>query len=108
MNDHLFFHANFVVDNRDTLEEVREAFAAHLRGLKLRYRSECYYPEAGWSTPAYGEPLEVFFSVKCPKDEQCSLIDLAKTLGNDANKLKKHFPGILKISTQFVPFLHPR
>lgn len=107
-DDYFFLHVNFVVDNRNTLEEVRETFASHLKELKLRYKSQCYYPESGWSTPAYGEPLEVFFSIKRPKDGQCSLQKLEKALRSNVTKLKKCFPGILKTSIETVPYLLPR
>ena len=54
-------------------DSVRKAFANHLRKLNLRYRSKPYYPESGWSTPAFGVPVELSFYTSIPKAGQAEV-----------------------------------
>ena len=93
------FCITFYIDQEiDYPDSVRKAVANHLRRLNLRYRSTLYYPESGWSTPAFGVPLELNFLVKIPKDRLTEDKALLKSLVSLFDNIKKDVPGIIEVS----------
>lgn len=93
-----YFSIIFYSYSRGPLDDVRTIYKAHLRKLNLRYSSDIYFPESGWSTPAFGVPLELNFLVKIPEDRLTEDKALLKGLVSLSDKLKKDILGIIEIS----------
>ena len=91
-----YFSIIFYSYCRGPLDDVRTIYKDHLR--KLRYSSDIYFPESGWSTPALGVPLELNFLVRIPKDRLTEDKALLKSLVSLSDNIKKDVPGIIEIS----------
>ena len=89
-----YFSIIFYSYCRGPLDDVRTIYKDHLRKLNLRYSSDIYFPESGWSTPALGVPLELNFLVRIPKDR----LTEDKALVSLSDNIKKDVPGIIEIS----------
>lgn len=93
-----YFSVIFYSHSRGPLDDVRTIYKDHLRKLNLRYSSDIYFPESGWSTPAFGVPLELNFLVKIPKDRLTEDKALLKSLVSLSDNIKKDVPGIIEVS----------
>ena len=58
-----FMRITFPSTDDNTISSVRSEFAHRLRKMNLRYKSDIYYPESSWSTPAFGVPEELTFLI---------------------------------------------
>ena len=85
-----YFSIIFYSHSRGPLDDVRTIYKDHLRKLNLRYSSDIYFPESGWSTPAFG--------VKIPKDRLTEDKALLKSLVSLFDNIKKDVPGIIEVS----------
>lgn len=103
-----FMRITFPSTDDNTISSVRSEFAHRLRKMNLRYKSDIYYPESSWSTPAFGVPEELTFLIGAPKDKQVNYLEIEKTLHKLADEMKVLFPHIGKIHTEFQPLLLPR
>lgn len=92
-----YFSIIFYSYCRGPLDDVRTIYKDHQK-LNLRYSSDIYFPESGWSTPALGVPLELNFLVRIPKDRLTEDKALLKSLVSLSDNIKKDVPGIIEIS----------
>ena len=85
-----YFSIIFYSYCRGPLDDVRIIYKVILRILNLRYSSDIYFPESGWSTPALGVPLELNFLVRIPKDRLTEDKALLKSLVSLSDIIKKN------------------
>ena len=71
-----FMRITFPSTDDNTISSVRSEFAHRLRKMNLRYKSDIYYPESSWSTPAFGVPEELTFLIGAPKDKQVNYLEI--------------------------------
>ena len=76
-----YFSIIFYSHSRGPLDDVRTIYKDHLRKLNLRYSSDIYFPESGWSTPAFGVPLELNFLVKIPMKGKVTSLNASVSAG---------------------------
>ena len=98
-----FMSVTFCSTNDSALQDLRPVFAGHLRKMNLRYKSDIYYPESSWSTPAFGEPEELTFLIGVPKQAQVNYLEVDASLRKLAEEVKALFPPIEKMYTEFLP-----
>jgi hypothetical protein len=97
------YYINFVIDQHSVDPEiVRKAFGGRLRRLNLKYRSEHYRPESGWSTPAYGVPEELDFCVEVPKDRLNGSRALHRLLCSSVKEIEMEYKGVADTTIERV------
>lgn len=62
-----YFSIIFYSHSRGPLDDVRTIYKDHLRKLNLRYSSDIYFPESGWSTPCIWSSFGIEFFSKNSK-----------------------------------------
>ena len=95
-----YFSIIFYSHSRGPLDDVRTIYKDHLRKLNLRYSSDIYFPESGWSTPAFGVPVELSFYTSIPKGRPSGSKALHQVLKNAVNEIEREHKEVVKTAIE--------
>lgn len=84
------------------IDYIREFAREFFHQAHLRCTTERSYPESGWNTPAIGAPIEVWVTVRVPKELQLHDTTLPRIVQSFAASLNDRFERVENFSTEFL------
>ena len=81
-------------------DKIRAFGQALLRKSKLKYSSGRSYPESGYNTPAFGEPIEVWFVISPPRGQAMQSTDLLRICLNLIDVINREFATDLDVTIE--------